>query len=144
MELAVRRSKPYSSAVLVHTASSDSGRLGMLFGGGAASTKQIEDFLAHDEEKTWKNLLKEKGGEERLQILEREPEAPTNKMTEREMYYLMMTGGPPAEVLLLDEKLPTGKNKKLSYDQLSAKAEEVISLKGLSTDDIKDMLSTLL
>jgi len=133
-----RRTHPYESAVLVQPSSDLGGKLS--FGGGGARRSEI-DALMEDEE-AWEQLLEEKGSD-RLHVLKRTITIPSSgRLSQEMMISLFMRGGPPAEVLLLDEKLAS--TNKLSYEELLPKASDVISLQGLSKDDIKDLLTTLL
>ena len=111
------RTKPYEGAVL---AVPPHGR-------------GVMDELLEDE--SWEAFVKERGGAERLRVVERPA------MDGEDMYALLMSGGPPAQVLLMDQKI---KDRKLMYEKAVGLAKEIISLKGLSKDDVKDMLQTLL
>lgn len=120
MDLSRLRSKPYVAAVLVQAGRS----------GGV-----IEELVADTE--AWENLVNEKGG--RLQVLKR------GGGGQFDMMEMLMRGGSglASEVLLLDEKLPKA-GEDLDYEDVAGKAEEVISLQGLSKDDIQDLIKTLL
>jgi hypothetical protein len=142
MDLSHRRTRPYEAAVLVHS----SANLGMVGGGSPRSSGSAEiDELLEDTEE-WERLVNEKGGEQRLQVLKRTVGLPKGGRfsggNSQELVQELMKGGPPAEVLLMDEKLPRG--GELVYDDLHKQAAEVISLQGSSKDDIKDLLMTLL
>ena len=115
------RTQPYEGAVL---AVPPHGR-----GGGGAI-----DELLHDDD--WEDFVKARGGSERLRLVERPPAA-----DDEDMYAMLLSGGPPAQVLLMDQKI---KDRKLTYETAAGLAKEIISLKGLSKDDVKDMLQTLL
>jgi hypothetical protein len=138
MDLSHRRTRPYEAAVLVHS----SADLGLMGGGSPRSSgsAEIDELLKDTEE--WERLVTEKGGEERLQVLKRTVGLPKERKYSQELVSVLMKGGPPAEVLLMDEKLPRG--GQLVYEDLYKKAAEVISLQGSSKDDIKDLLMTLL
>lgn len=123
---AKRRTNPYQAAVLVQATFSQQHRFPTEL-----------DMLLEDRDE-WDQILQEKGGARRLQILTRQvPPPESNLLSLYNMKYR-----PPIEVLLLDETLPA--EKQLSYEKLKEKATEIISLQGLSKDDMKDLLRTLL
>lgn len=130
-----RRTNPYQAAVLVKSSSDSIQKLGQQPG-----RFQTEIDMLLDDKEEWTKLLKEKGGKERLQVMIRNLEQDENT-SERDILSLLIRRRPSVEVLMLDEKLPAGS---LSYEMLKDKATEIISLQGLSKDDIKDLLMTLL
>lgn len=130
LDAAKRRTTPYQAAVLVKATTQQ-------HAGGRFPTEL--DMLLEDKEE-WDKILNEKGGKERLQVMTRNVQRPNS---EPNLLSVLLRYRPPVEVLLLDETLPTA-GTTLSYDKLKEKATEIISLQGLSKDDIKDLLMTLL
>jgi hypothetical protein len=121
---AKRRTNPYQAAVLVKSTTTRQ-----------HFPNELDRLLEDNDE--WEKIRNEKGGDKRLQAITRTSQ-PT---TEKDLVSLFIRHPPPMEVLLLDETLPSGT---LSYEKLKEKATEIISLQGLSKDDIKDLLMTLL
>lgn len=129
-----RRTNPYQSAVLVQSTWNQQQQQPNPY-------PSELDMLLEDKDE-WERILQEKGGNTRLQIITRNIQPTMNPSSERDLWSLLIRRQPPVEVLLFDETLST--TGTLSYDTLKEKAVEIISLQGLSKDDIKDLLMTLL
>lgn len=130
---AKRRTNPYQAAVLVKSTFNTVSQQP-----GGRFLSELDMLL--DDKDEWEKILNDKGGKERLQVMTRNLQQ-TDNSSERDLLSLLIRRRPSMEVLLLDEKLPAGT---LSYEKLKEKATEIISLQGLSKDDIKDLLMTLL
>ncbi|GAX09683.1 hypothetical protein FisN_19Lu163 [Fistulifera solaris] len=122
-----RRTTPYQAAVLVQSSSSST-----LFFPNA-----LDRLLADKEE--WEKIRNEKGGDQRLQVITTGT-LPQHHSEQTPDYLRSLR--PNAEILLLDETLPS--SGVLSYEKLQQQAVEIISLYGLTKDDIQDLLRTVL
>jgi len=111
--------KPYKSAVILIPTSSQS------------MEPELEQFLQQD----WTELVQKQGfGKTKLQKLD----LAGNKSQQHGFWFVRT----PAELLFLDETLPT--DKQMTEKQARKKAKEVITLYGWKREDIKDMIETLL
>lgn len=151
-----RRSHPHQAVVLVETTILDGERIP--YRSSLTSHSELESLWRNKYE--WDSLVQEKQGQVQLlkrRIDWRELSSSSSKAADAGdtdmlyYYYLRMiagAGGPPAEAIFLDELLPvpptTEKGLQLEYHELVKMASEIISLHGLSKDDILDMLRTLL
>ena len=129
--------RPYQAAVLIHYES-------------RGVTSPVDELL--QDKAAWDKFVTEElegggGGEQRLQVLKRDP---MQSMLPNEMMDIMgavlsMQRATAGEVLFFDDrKILSDTNGKITYEKAEKFAKERISLRDLSQDDIRDMLKTLL